>query len=132
MIPCAASFSVTPSGACTGPHLNILDHDAVSNAVGIQVSFNVFQLGKRNAHIHREVGPGWATPEVHLVNRERTKDPFPQNPIRTTSHERTQIAQGGLSSRMRTSELRDQNNTTILIPPCIGPASFSLSFIHTW
>lgn len=50
-------------------YLDVLYHDAVSEAMRLQVSFDVFQLRERNSHIHREAGPGWATPEVHLGHK---------------------------------------------------------------
>ena len=52
-----------------GPHLDVLYHDVVSKAVRLQVSFDVFQFRERNPHVHREAGPGWATPEIHLGHK---------------------------------------------------------------
>ena len=52
-----------------GPHLDVLYHEVVSKAVRLQVSFDVFQFRERNPHVHREAGPGWAAPEVHLGHK---------------------------------------------------------------
>lgn len=62
---------VRPSsqGARVGPHLDVLYHDAVGEAMSLQISFDIIQFREGDSHVHREAGSGWATPEVHLVNK---------------------------------------------------------------
>lgn len=59
------------AGLGTGPHLDVLYHDAVSKTVSLQVSFDIFQFRERNSHVHGKAGSGGATPEVHLAHKTK-------------------------------------------------------------
>lgn len=56
-----------------GPHLDVLYHDCVGEAVRLQILLDVTQLGEGDPHVHRETGSGRATPEVHLLTERRRK-----------------------------------------------------------
>lgn len=51
------------------PHLQVLDHDAVGNAIGFQEGFDCLEAGEGHPQVSRVARAGRVTPEINLVWR---------------------------------------------------------------